>query len=420
MSAKIFNRSVWMCQGVLALSLLSLQATASAVTLHAEPADLPNDINTPLDLGVVSTGINTITGGVSGTWVSSGPFSGNWTGDTRDAFAYTVPVGLEVTNVELIVTNFSANVSSVFGEGVSTTVGLDTPFFGADTTLANLLTGGAVQGDGDYVYGLQIANTCPSCFSGNLSYDWELNITAAVDDALLYAEPADLPNDLGSPLALGDLQLGLNKVQGDISGTYVSNGQFSGNWTGDVTDAFEYSVPAGMMVTNFELIITDFTANVSSVFGEAGSTTGGVDTPFFPGDITYDNLLTDGLTLTEGDYDFSLNIADTCPACFSGNLGYDWAVNITLAICGDLDGDGFVGIGDLNIVLSNWNQNVTSGSLSDGDISGDGFVGIDDLNKVLGNWNAGTPPAAQASVPEPTAAGLLMLGMIGFVTRRRA
>jgi hypothetical protein len=64
---------------------------------------------------------------------------------------------------------------------------------------------------------------------------------------------------------------------------------------------------------------------------------------------------------------------------------------------GDLDGDGFVGIDDLNIVLGNWNTSVPTGSLSDGDPSGDGFVGIDDLNTVLGNWNAGTPASAGAS-----------------------
>ncbi|MEZ6192560.1 MAG: hypothetical protein R3C45_14890 [Phycisphaerales bacterium] len=52
-------------------------------------------------------------------------------------------------------------------------------------------------------------------------------------------------------------------------------------------------------------------------------------------------------------------------------------------VFGDLNGDGFVGIADLNIVLSNWNQNVTPGDYLQGDPSGDGFVGIEDLNYVL-------------------------------------
>ncbi len=81
------------------------------------------------------------------------------------------------------------------------------------------------------------------------------------------------------------------------------------------------------------------------------------------------------------------------------------------ALDGDLNGDGFVGIADLNIVLGVWNQNVTPGSLLAGDPTGDGFVGIADLNVVLGNWNAGTPPAAGtgSAVPEPTTAATLLL-----------
>ncbi len=59
--------------------------------------------------------------------------------------------------------------------------------------------------------------------------------------------------------------------------------------------------------------------------------------------------------------------------------------------------DGFIGIVELNLVLGNWNQDVTPGDHFAGDASGDGFVGIDDLNIVLGNWNNGTPPPLSAS-----------------------
>ncbi len=85
-------------------------------------------------------------------------------------------------------------------------------------------------------------------------------------------------------------------------------------------------------------------------------------------------------------------------------------------ISGDLDGNGFVGIDDLNIVLANWNQNVPPANPL-ADPSGDGFVGIDDLNEVLGNWNAGTPPTGGAAVPEPTT--LALFGVGGFVMLRR-
>ncbi len=61
--------------------------------------------------------------------------------------------------------------------------------------------------------------------------------------------------------------------------------------------------------------------------------------------------------------------------------------NYAETIIGDLNNDQFVGIDDLNIVLTHWNQTVTPGDLSMGDPSGDGFVGVDDLNLILTNWN---------------------------------
>jgi hypothetical protein len=103
-----------------------------------------------------------------------------------------------------------------------------------------------------------------------------------------------------------------------------------------------------------------------------------------------------------------------------GSLG-DYIVTLAESdpqIDGDLDGDGFVGIADLNLVLGNWNQNVTPGDLLSGDPDGDGFVGIADLNVVLGNWNAGTPPAASASQDESTASSVTQPTDVQRVARR--
>ena len=93
---------------------------------------------------------------------------------------------------------------------------------------------------------------------------------------------------------------------------------------------------------------------------------------------------------------------------------------VDAVLAGDLNGDGFVGVDDLNIVLVNWNQNVTPGDLNSGDATGEGFVGVDDLNIVLVNWNNGTPPADTANIPEPASCVLLGLSLIGLAKRRRA
>ncbi|MEZ6192866.1 MAG: hypothetical protein R3C45_16460 [Phycisphaerales bacterium] len=86
---------------------------------------------------------------------------------------------------------------------------------------------------------------------------------------------------------------------------------------------------------------------------------------------------------------------------------------------GDLNGDGFVGIGDLNLLLAGWNKTALPGDLAAGDATGDGFVGIADLNLILGNWNTGTPPASGGTaVPEPTTCLLVFGGLVLAIHRR--
>jgi len=111
------------------------------------------------------------------------------------------------------------------------------------------------------------------------------------------------------------------------------------------------------------------------------------------------------------------------PAPSSGvALGLSYGANtvsLTAGLQGDLNGDGFVGVDDLNIVLLQWNQSVTAGVWLSGDPTGDGFVGVDDLNAVLVNWNAGTPPAVSVTVPEPAGILWLCLGAMDLVINGR-
>jgi len=167
----------------------------------------------------------------------------------------------------------------------------------------------------------------------------------------------------------------------------------------------------------------------------------------------YDRLEVSGVAMIGGTLDISLvggfvpSLGDSfgflfANGGFGGNFsdlvlpdlspfGLDWLLNpggatlflnvIEGPLAGDLDGDGFVGIADLNILLTGWNQNVTPGDLLAGDPTGDGFVGIEDLNAVLGNWNAGSPPGTEALalVPEPGSCTVL-LAISGYVLGQRS
>lgn len=91
----------------------------------------------------------------------------------------------------------------------------------------------------------------------------------------------------------------------------------------------------------------------------------------------------------------------------------------TYGLRGDLTGDGYVGLDDLDLILNNWNQLVPPADPL-ADVNGDAYIGLDDLDVVLGHWNNGTPPIiAGDHIPEP-AMLILYLGMsVGLFSRSR-
>ena len=96
-------------------------------------------------------------------------------------------------------------------------------------------------------------------------------------------------------------------------------------------------------------------------------------------------------------------------ASFTAPNTQDWVLWLrveTEPIEGDLNGDGFVGSGDLDVVRGFWGQALTPGDLRRGDPSGDGLVGGADLDIVRANWGRSNTAAAN-TVPEPSTVGLL-------------
>ncbi len=86
------------------------------------------------------------------------------------------------------------------------------------------------------------------------------------------------------------------------------------------------------------------------------------------------------------------------------------------ALPGDLNGDGAVNSGDLDIVRGAWGQSVTPGCLPCGDANGDGVVNSGDLDIVRANWGM---TAAAAAVPEPGTWFLLLAAGLALAVRRR-
>ncbi|MGD0140857.1 MAG: PEP-CTERM sorting domain-containing protein [Tepidisphaeraceae bacterium] len=107
-------------------------------------------------------------------------------------------------------------------------------------------------------------------------------------------------------------------------------------------------------------------------------------------------------------------------------------------LLGDANLDGLVNGSDFNILAANFNQSITG--WDQGDFNYDGLVNASDFNDLAANFNQGVSGAdasvgdfaaldafavanglslPTSSVPEPASVGLLTLGAIGGLARRR-
>ena len=101
--------------------------------------------------------------------------------------------------------------------------------------------------------------------------------------------------------------------------------------------------------------------------------------------------------------------------CDSGNIGLSEVrfYSGTAIVCdpGDADQDGDVDDDDLSLLLANWGGTV---DCTKGEFSGAAPVDDDDLSLLLANWTGST-----AAVPEPATIGLIALGALALLRRKR-
>ena len=155
-----------------------------------------------------------------------------------------------------------------------------------------------------------------------------------------------------------------------------------------------------------------------------------LETTFTPEEWTYV-----ALDYVIGEDTFSLTINDEEPVTdlpfydsfgtggvgkvrVAGNAGgatyWDAVVETVEGLPGDLNADGSVNSGDLDMVRGNWGATIEPNT--GGDANGDGYVNSADLDIVRGNWGASAPASA---VPEPSTLLLLACGFGLSAARRR-
>ncbi len=143
----------------------------------------------------------------------------------------------------------------------------------------------------------------------------------------------------------------------------------------------------------------------------------------FPPIFHYDNPLPDGWDtyvdegwLPADTYSIKVFARSFLHQLSAGST--EGTASLHIQLLGDANLDGFVGMEDLNAVLSNWNETTPADTPLIGDLNSDGFIGIEDLNRVLSSWNTDVrPPSAPVPIPEPTSACVLIATGLALTRR---
>jgi choice-of-anchor B domain-containing protein len=166
---------------ILLAPLAPAPARAAVPLTYTEPPDL--SASNP-NLGSVAVGANSISGTIT---VDCTSVCGD---DPDDSFEFSVPAGLQVTHVELIISNYSSATST---EGVVTGGGggISTEVFVGNTTYSNLIISPPLTAG---LHDLQVFGFQEDFSGEDVSFSWVFNLTVtAVPTATPTASPTPTP-----------------------------------------------------------------------------------------------------------------------------------------------------------------------------------------------------------------------------------
>ena len=417
------------------VGLSVVESRGSGISKYDRYFDFYADINT--NLGAMELLFNTDS--------SSGIYQVSTTADDpddADAFDSYVSIGYPTSGEQPANTTVAGAAVDIPGSsGVQT-------FNAQDIDLAWAPTGGIQTGHGTYHVGrVTVANTA--------SGSWTMKGWQGGD-----------PDEEGFSAISGDFtvaDLGLSAVEGSGSGVsgydryldfYAATSTNLGvmellldtDASGDIyqvsltaddpddADAFDSYVSTGYPADGEQPANTTLAGAAVDIAGSSGVQTftdQNIDLAWGP---------TGGTQTGDGLFHIArVTLADTATGAWTlkgWQGGYPDAAEISGTIVagsvivrnrGDVTGEGFVGADDLVAILTNWGASGAGVTWEMGDIApygdgsdpGDDFIGADDYVEVLTFWGTTYPPEPGEAVPEPAALGLLLVGALMGILRRR-
>ncbi|MHC4416114.1 MAG: hypothetical protein ACYS0G_12605 [Planctomycetota bacterium] len=191
------------------------------------------------------------------------------------------------------------------------------------------------------------------------------------------------------------------------TGLWIADTQGCGTGVGGTTSEIIFDPAFGAQITSIEFGLEPFVMATLTFFDMSNNVIS--QTVVSGGNFPLDHTLTVSATSNNGVSRFLFDSGPHGGGSIEGNTSID---NVRVAICElpsncpwDLNGDGFVGINDLLILLAAWGPNPGHPA----DFNGDGFVGIGDLLALLANWG-------NCPIPDPTGACCVGGGLCSITT----